>query len=66
MTSRVIRGGKDTQPGALSSIIISCDNMECRTALNDEQIAKGGGLKNMGWQTRVHSGRLHHYCPKHT
>lgn len=65
MTSRVIRGGKDTMPGALSCIVISCDNMECRTALNDEQIAKGGGLTNMGWTHTVLNGRLHHYCPKH-
>lgn len=65
MTSRVIRGGEGKCPGALAAIIVSCDNMECETSIDDKKIAKGGGLKEMGWSTVPINGTVRHYCPKH-
>lgn len=67
MTSRVVRMGPgDKDPGKLKEIIISCDQMDCYTAVNDEQIRVGGGLKEMGWTTGTAEGyELRHYCPEH-
>lgn len=66
MTSRVIRMGEgDESPGKLKEIVISCDQMNCTTSVNDTIVAVGGGLKKMGWQTLPRSGVMRHYCPEH-
>ena len=66
MTSRVVRGGKGARfPGELTAIVISCDRMSCDTAVNDEDIRKHGGLREMGWATVPQNGQLRHYCPEH-
>jgi hypothetical protein len=60
VTSRVIRKG-----GELQEIVISCDQMSCDVAKNNVEIADGGGLRAMGWQTTLVDGSLRHYCPEH-
>lgn len=67
MTSRVNRGGPDAQfPGQLTSIVISCDQMNCDKTVDDTDIHKGGGLKRMGWTVLPLGGAMRHYCPIHT
>lgn len=66
MTSRCIREGEGSEwPGQLKEIVISCDHMSCTTAVNDETIKAGGGLRNMGWEATFQEHAMKHYCPEH-
>jgi hypothetical protein len=48
-------------------IIIGCDHSDCRAHLDNETIAAGGGLIEMGWLRRFNSEtrRNEYFCPKH-
>lgn len=66
MTSRVIREGEGSEwPGRLKEIVISCDHIDCTTAVNDEEIRVGGGLRKMGWEPAFMEHKMRHYCPAH-
>lgn len=66
MTSRTVQNGPSHPfPGGLKEIIISCDQMDCSTALNDKEIQAGGGLKEMGWEAVFLDHAMRHYCPDH-
>jgi hypothetical protein len=66
VTSRVIQMGEGHPfPGKVKEIIISCDHIDCTTALNDTTIAAGGGLKKMGWEATFQAPSMKHYCPEH-
>ena len=60
MTSLVRR-----DKGALHSITISCDQIDCGLSLDDKQIEAGDGLKEMGWQAIYITPAMRHYCPAH-
>jgi hypothetical protein len=66
LTSRTIRNGDSHPfPGGMKEIVISCDQMDCGKAVNDDQIREGGGLKEMGWTAIFVERAMRHYCPDH-
>jgi hypothetical protein len=66
MTSTVVRMGEEHEfPGRVKEIIISCDQIDCTTSLNDTTIRAGGGLKEMGWEATFVDRAMRHYCPEH-
>lgn len=56
MTCKVER-----EDGALKSMTFTCDYEGCDASHDDTEIAKGGGLRAMGW----HCPGGRHYCPTH-
>lgn len=48
-------------------IIIGCDQSGCRAHLDNETIAAGGGLLEMGWLRRFNNAarRNEYFCPEH-
>ena len=61
MTSKMIDEGRDRR------IQISCDGHGCDQQHDNEAIALGGGLHNMGWKTQFDDAErvLRHFCPAH-
>lgn len=61
MTSRV----EGVEPDRV--IMISCDGHGCDQQHDNNAIAIGGGLHEMGWKMKFdeHARRLKHFCPAH-
>ena len=48
-------------------IVISCDHATCSVHVDNDQIAKNGGLLEMGWLRRFNNDarRNEYFCPDH-
>jgi hypothetical protein len=62
MTSRM----QGDEPGRV--IMISCDGHGCDQCHDNNAIALGGGLHEMGWKMKFNdeTRKLMHFCPAHT